>query len=262
MYIVYKGKVKLINSQEELLSEMITGSETCTLSDFRQYANSLAFDVISNGKYKSILDQGYTARKPWAVNMHDARDMVLQTKFNIVSLVEDLPIDKYHNVVIAATCVMHNNQPPTTRENGAQNCYITNEIINNAINLTACNFHSKKRISNLLQTRTGKHLTDITASGKICVSENFQYFFTLLWYVSKLDMVIKQYTKMWLAKIAQSHAKTPLPSVASLCKKFLVDNGNVDKLYNLFDAAHSHVTQSICELKDAKMEVVPFKKFI
>jgi len=80
----------------------------------------------------------------------------------------------------------------------------------------------------------------------------YKHFFVLLWYVSKLDHVIKSYTKMWL--LDHSAQEGNAVSVAALCQSFCNKNKEVDMLHQLFDHAVTHIHKSVSHLHASAAE--------
>jgi hypothetical protein len=222
---------------ELLFSDLMTSGDV-----FRQYAYFVSLDVISDGKYKTILQQGCVSKQVWAIKMQNGIDSVNTTRKAIIDKLFLLKNTRHNDVLTAVICVMNSNNPPSTIESSQQTCFITKEFVNESINVTSCNFHSKKRISNQLFINMGKHLNEVSTNSKIYISERFQHFFMMVWYMTKLDYLIKSHAKWWLIHKTKTD---PIDTVATLCNEFCQDDDDIDKFYQLFENAVAHITNSM-----------------
>jgi hypothetical protein len=129
-------------------------ADAVTLEQFKRYVCTHAFDVFSGGKYKEILQKAVCKNDVWAKEMVRSRDAVEDVRREILTQLGEIDTDMHSGVFTAVTCALHSNLPPISPEQSQHRCIITNCIDAPVVNLVNCNFHTKKRVSGMLQ----KHL--------------------------------------------------------------------------------------------------------
>jgi hypothetical protein len=76
------------------------------------------------------------------------------------------------------------------------------------------------------------------------VHPRFSHFFVMLWYVGKIDHVIRNYTRCWLENNRfDNDLKTK--SIQSICVEFSMQNELIESLFALFCHGYKHVMASI-----------------
>ena len=213
----------------------------CSYEEFSQYIKYVAFDVISSGKYKCVVQQANNAQQKWALDMTAARLKIIQCRSGIVELLNQLDHERYGNLCVPILYVMHNNAPPTTIEYSEQKCFISGNVSHANINLSNHNFHTRKRITQQLKNVANISLSDAEQDSKIYINSQFSYFFQLVWFIAKLDHIIKTHTRDWLHKRKDMGCLT----VAQLCAKFSENDGDFKKMHILYHSAITHITESI-----------------
>jgi hypothetical protein len=214
----------------------------CTQQQFICYIRYVALDTISNGKYRKIVQQAANEKKEWALEMLAAKQSVHIMRTTIVALLLSVNEAHLHNIYIPIICVLYNNSPPIHTDHTKQQCYITGKTTHSNINITCSNFHSKRRISTQLSQKTGKTLVDLTHNSKIFINTQFKDFFLMVWYVTKMDNIIKVYTRHWIL----NNKNEKLQSMASICNSFLQNTNSIWlKMYTLLMHSKDHVHTSI-----------------
>ena len=79
-------------------------------------------------------------------------------------------------------------------------------------------------------------------SHDITVHPRFAHFFLMLWFVCKIEHVIRNSTRCWLDSILQLDETV---SVSSLCNQFVLQKGLIEKTHIAFLHGLSHVTLSL-----------------
>jgi hypothetical protein len=72
------------------------------------------------------------------------------------------------------------------------------------------------------------------------------HFFTMLWYVHKIEHVIRNYTRWWLEQRTESDE-----NIEQLCLEFSRDEVLFSEMCAIFNHCISHVALSIREYQDA-----------
>ena len=73
----------------------------------------------------------------------------------------------------------------------------------------------------------------------VVVHPRFRYFFTMLYYVHRLDHVVRSMTKSWL------ETQDPELTMAQLTEAFAAQTDFIEKLYDCFVTGSRHVTESL-----------------
>lgn len=143
-----------------------------TSSDFTAFFKYKTFDVLTNGKYKRFLTFSKEKGDSWAVDLYNRQNKVQQC---IKQVHMKIHLISKTAVGIACKNVTNCAQPPVKISMGFSTCCITG-------------FTSDKCL-------------DLSKSGKknqeIHIHPTFAYFFLFLWYICKLEYVIRACSKNW-----------------------------------------------------------------
>ena len=79
-----------------------------------------------------------------------------------------------------------------------------------------------------------------TGNPKLLIHPSLFHFFTMVWYVQKMEHIIRNYTQWWLEQ--QNESGT---NIEQLCIDFALDDALFSNMHHIFNHAVSHVTKSI-----------------
>jgi hypothetical protein len=184
---------------------------------FRDYIHCKAFDVISgDGSYRRYLYQCVENQDGWAIRMHDSVSRVTAHVRDFQNLVERVrqlptPLAKVCTEVVTA---MH---APTRMVPKLSVCCITGAHCVDCIDVSRA---TKSELPVLVHPR-------------------FQYFFLMLYYVHRLEHVVRSFAKSWLEN--QNSDAT----MAELTKLFISQHELIQKMHQVFVEGFRHVTDSL-----------------
>lgn len=188
--------------------------------DFIGFMLSKAYDVLSNGQFKRHLVQCKERGDSWAVTMHGQQVRILHACRMIQSQIAKLS-ESPSTQQWAQICkdVVGSAQPPVKVFTGIKKCSITGEDLEYSIDLT----------------RSCRNAREVH------VHLRFWHFFVLLWYVSKIEYIIRSCTKHWLDGV-----KDNKEDYTALCERFQLDNEALStKMGQLFQKGYEYVENSI-----------------
>lgn len=210
--------------------------DTDDQEDFVGFMLSKAYDVLSEGHFKKHLIQCRDRGDAWAVRMHTQQTRVAQVCRRIqtrIGAMHDTP----QQAEWAAICrdVMASAQPPIRVFTGFSRCSITGESLDYSIDLT----------------RAGKN------NKSVFVHLRFWHWFIYLWFVAKIEYIIRSCTKQWIEAIQDSPLRKDF---TALCERFRTENESlVQQMACLFRKARDFVTASI-DLYQTQFDVQPVLK--
>ena len=186
-------------------------------SEFFDYVQCKAFDVISgDGSYRRYLYQCVDKQDEWAVRMHSNVAKVSNHIREIQVLVDrvrnmNTPLSKVCTEVVTA---MH---APVRTVSNLSVCCITGSHAQGCIDVS----------------RATK------SENPVLVHPRFHYFFMMLYYVHRLEHVVRSFTKSWLER--QDSELT----MAELTKLFNLQEDVFQKMFQSFTEGSSHIVQSL-----------------
>jgi len=186
-------------------------------SVFKDYVICKAFDVISgDGSYRRYLYQCVDAQDEWAVRMHANVAKVTQQVRETQALCErvkalETPVSRVCAEVVTA---MH---APARVVKKLSVCYITGAHVENCVDVS----------------RATKSETPVLIHPK------FHYFFMMLYFVHRLEHVVRSYTKCWLDSQDQN------ASMKELSDSFENQTETLRQLHQRYVEGHQHVIASI-----------------
>ena len=189
-----------------------------TYEDFLAYFQYKAFDVLSSGNYKRYITQCKENSDSWAIEMYVRQNKIQQ---NIKFLHVKLNSISQNKLGIACKSVMNSAQPPIRIFIGFSTCFITGVRAEKCLDLSK---NGKKNM-------------------EIHVHPKFAFFFLFVWYICKLEYVIRACTKHWIEvnnKQKSSSVNHPL------LDEFMLQNEVVCRgLYSVYEKAFSYVQTSL-----------------
>jgi len=186
-------------------------------SEFLDYIQCKAFDVISgDGSYRRYLYQCVDKQDEWAVRMHANVAKVGNHIREVQVLVErvrsmNTPLSKVCTEVVTA---MH---APVRIMPNLSVCCITGSHAQGCIDVS----------------RATK------SENPILVHPRFHYFFMMLYYVHRLEHVVRSFTKSWL------ELQDPEMTMADLTKQFSLQDEIFTKMFEIFIQGSAHIVESL-----------------
>jgi hypothetical protein len=197
-----------------------TTTTTITPTEFEDYLLCKSFDVISgDGSYKRYVFQCAENEEPWALRIHASVSRVTQSIRDLHTLVERVrgtasPLARVCTEVVTS---MH---APVRVVPGLSACCLTDTQSKGCIDVSRA-------------TKTDAPVT---------VHSKFHYFVLMLYYVHRLEHVIRSMTKSWLA---QQQDEADRLSMAQLTARFAEQRALVSDMHAAFVTGLSHVTESL-----------------
>ncbi len=197
--------------------------------DFESFFQYRAYDILSNGQYKKKLTQCKENGDFWALEMHTKQNKVHQIIKRIQGRVHVLgktPLG------MASKNVINCAQPPIRIFLGYSTCFITGLQSDKCLDLS----------------KNGKKIQDIH------IHPRFAFFFLFLWYICKLEYVIRACAKYW---VESGCGKDCVNDLDAYYEKYMCENKDLCKgLYDIFEKAMSYVQKSL-DLYDEEFLLQP-----
>ena len=187
------------------------------LHEFQDYVQCKAFDVISgDGSYRRYLYQCVDKQDEWAIRMHSNVAKVSNHVREIQALVDrvrglNTPISRVCTEVVTA---MH---APVRIVPGLAICSITGSHVQGCVDVS----------------RATK------SENPVLVHPRFHYFFLMLYFVHRLEHVIRSFTKCWLEQQDQDM------TMAELTKLFNSQDEIISQMFHTFVEGSKHIVLSL-----------------
>jgi len=197
--------------------------------DVAGFLLSKAYDVISDGNFKKHLIHCRDRGDAWAIAMHLQQARVVQAFKHLQGLIAEMAeVPQQREWALLCREVMASAQPPIKVFTGCSRCFLTGVELDYSIDLS----------------RAGKN------SREVYVDLRFWHFFVFLWYIAKIEYVVRSCTKQWLETADAA-------DTTACCETFRCDNEELlRQLAALFLRANSYVRQSV-ELFKKQFSVKP-----
>lgn len=234
---------------QRVISHFNSDNSQVSREDFGVYFYYKTFDVLTTGKYKRWLTTSKENGDAWALNVHTKQNKVQQSIRHVQSMIADIGKSKLGQ---ACKNVINCAQPPVRIFMGFSKCYIT-------------------------QVQSDKCL-DISKSGKknhdMHIHPKFAYFFLFLWYICKMDYVIRAWMKNWHEGLKSSDGNmSTMPMLvqpqmvkdildykdidhALLAHAILENNAICDNFFDVFERAYEYVCNTL-RLYDEEFREAP-----
>ena len=203
-----------MSSRQELTYEM-----------FKAFVCSRAYDIIGNGAYKTFLVKCRENNDTWALETHQHIIAVLEHIKSIVSTITQ--IRRYSASGLGMICkdVITNTNPPSHSGKVWNVCQI-----------------SGQHTGECVEVMRSQHKTLRT----IFVHAKYAPFLNLLWYVCKIEHVIRNFTRQWLQTIEAKERDNEL-SMSELCEMFSQEESTLKTYFDAFKYGSSFVYDSLSD---------------
>jgi hypothetical protein len=207
--------------------------------DFEAFFRFKSCDVLTNGNYKKYVTQCKENADAWAIDLYTKQNRVQQL---IKQLNNKLNMISKTKLGIACKHVSNCAQPPIKILIGFSKCFITGIQSDKCLDLSK---NGKKNV-------------------EIHIHPKFAYFFLFLWYICKLEYVIRACSKNWheaknkqKEKTARTKSKGTDQINDELFDQFMGENSTLCfSLFKVFEKALVYV-QSSLDLYDEEFTVKP-----
>ena len=92
-----------------------------------------------------------------------------------------------------------------------------------------------------------EHVPVMKNTVDILLHPRFSYFFLILWFIGKLDHVVRNYTRCWLDAETNSDKEDVERSVSELCEKFSKQDDVFESMCNVLNHGFKHICTSLDE---------------
>jgi len=205
------------------------------LETFTNFWLCKAFDVIGHGSYKPYVIKCKENHDEWAIKAHQACQKVAH---NIKIINAHLQrIHTLPNMQLSVLCkdVISNTTPPCATEKQWAVCHISGEHTSECVQLLRSG---------------GRHSETITIHKKI-----FD-FLKQLWFVMKLEHIIRSIVRMWLERNAK---QIQTKSIMEQCLLFQDTFKDIPKFHSFFTHAMSTITISLSTYIDHYIHSIPHR---
>ena len=194
-----------------------------TYEMFKSFVCTRAFDIIGNGAYKAYLVKCRENNDAWAVETHQHTIAVLEHIKSIVSTITQ--IRRYSASGLGMICkdVITNTTPPIHSGKVWNVCQISGQHTNDCV-----------------EVMRSQHKTIRT----IFVHIKYVPFFNLLWYVCKIEHIIRNFTRQWLQTTEEANNDNEL-SMSKLCEMFSQQDTTLRTYFDAFNYGSSFVYESL-----------------
>ena len=200
-----------------------------TREHFEDFFRARAYDLIGEGTFRRHLSARKDSGDAWAVKMssgiHSVTADVRMISSQIAHLCTSFPVlgDICKNVVLAAH--------PPIRIHGVQaKCALTQQLCSNCLCLPSG-----------------------TKNVTVYVHMRFCRFFVFLWFICKIEYIVRCYIRCWLQTQEINEQK---PSFQKLAEQIDLMSNVTQSLFDLFSTSYDHVVKSIAVLAQAQSEPV------
>jgi hypothetical protein len=169
-------------------------ADAITYEAFKAFFCSKAFDVIGNGSYRSFLVRCRDNNDEWALQTHRHISAVTERIRGVTVLLTQLRRGPTSGLGIACKHIITNTTPPSHSACTWNVCQISGQHSADCVELTR-----------------SQHKT----ACPVYVHIKYIRFLHLLWFVCKIEHVIRNYTRHWLRD-----SKHVDGSVAVMCTRF------------------------------------------
>jgi hypothetical protein len=217
------------------------GMEPVTLDAFTHFFLSRAYDIISEGRYKKHFISGKDLGDTWAISMQASIVSVVNRVKGITTLIKNTDEFTCKNLRMVCYEVISSQLPPNGIYTEAGTCAIT-KVLPSPLppsRRSGSNLNVSQSRSNVCISLNGN--TKATSStGHLLIHPTLLHFFTMVWFVHKLEHVIRNYTRWWLEQ-----RTTTGENIEQLCTEFSLNQDLIENMYTIFNHALSHIQLSI-----------------
>ena len=204
----------------------ILSSCQLTQSEFHDFVCARSFDVFSGGMYRKFLVQSRLAKEAWAFNVQSSICKVQKLSkmmvcvVNSVKMAEQAAGQQQNNLGVVLSACLNSSTPPVSRqvnavrqvlarcgtaspcsvETGVVRCSITGSPLEDQCIEVRAASKAPASASAPIATKepSANHLLP-----PVVVHQDFEHFFNMLWFCSKIEHVVRHTGKCWMEDFHQ-----------------------------------------------------------
>jgi hypothetical protein len=181
--------------------------------------------VFGAGRYRKHFIVGKDVGDMWAMSMQESIAAVLLRVKHIGAMIRSTENVTCKNLKIICSEVTASQLPPNAVCVESGICAVTRSKSSVCINLGG-------------QTRAA-------SSTNLLIHPSLFHFFVMVWFVHKIEHVIRNYTRWWLEQMTDKGE-----NIEQLCHEFSADTTLFTQLHTIFNHAVSHIEQSVEEYQE------------
>lgn len=217
------------------------------LRQFSVFFCAKAFDIISDNRYRKHTVRCKELGDTWAVEVQESVVSVMSCVREIHQAIERLQNCRHANILRLCRDVLNNSTPPIRTRDGWCTCSITGIRAERCIEVfkpssrsggKACNSSTSWRTPGTATPKNHAHASGAPGRDSI-IHPKFGHFALMLWYVCKIEHIVRNFTRCWLE---DQPCDQP---VSSLCKAFESNTDVFQRCHAVFLHAYHHVVRSI-----------------
>lgn len=198
-------------------TETICKSMPVEENDFRNFFLARGYDVISEGRFKRHLMHSREIGDRWAMETQKSIGEIGSRVKHMHEKIRELDAAPCPPVKHVCEMIIAMPLPPNLKEGVTGSCAI-----------------SKVFSSNNIVIQKKKHDND-----RLIVNRHYAHFLIMLWVASKIEYIIRNYTRWWLEKQDENM------DINELCNVFANEHEVMEKLRVTFNHAISHICKSV-----------------
>lgn len=241
----------------------LSAGNDITLRQFTDFCCAKAFDIISDNRYRKFLVRSRDMGDSWAISMQSSVAAVQGRIRKIQQLVAVLSEVQSHSLERVCKEVLGSMTPPVKVRDEWNVCCITGARSQGCIEvsrsqpdrswLTSCKLAAAAAPgpgpgpAEAAATHPGIGAAASACRGSggtdMAVHPRFGHFLLMLWFVCKIEHVVRNYTRCWLECRVSSQPRET--SVMSLCDEFSQQHAFLDRMHAIFSHGCDHVRRSL-----------------
>jgi len=207
------------------------GKDECipvTFTDFKEFLFTRAYDIITEGRFKKYFIKSKEASDRWALSTQQSISRVQNAIRGALGAINDVTDLPGHSIKKICDMVVGMQLPLTDVHHESGTCVITGMKSHNCINICP----------------------RVRGADKILINGNLKHFFSCVWFLSKLDYVIRNYTRCWIEERESSE------NIQHLCQEFSKRDEFLMAMFTVFEHSVTHIKTSISQYEeDCKMSM-------
>ena len=203
-----------------------------SLPQFQNFFYAKAFDIIGNNTFKKHLAKCKEANDAWAIEMCADINSVQSLLRDTQQIVQEAASSGVNKIFVISKDVMNSAQPPIKLYTGVVTCEITNQKCTQCLDFSKIqkNFRS------------------------LYIDARFSQFFLLLWYLNKIEYIIRSYVRHWLETNQATVKELNFRGVCDLIQTVFPEK--IQVMHKLFNLSYQHVSASLALLQQNQMHRV------
>jgi hypothetical protein len=215
---------------------------TCSVPTKCQFTDFIlvkSYDIISENQYRKYLVGCKENGDAWAINLQLSMSVLVASIKSVQTAVES--ISSQSNPKLKKICVevMSMADAPLSKLSTWGICHITGIRSEGCIEIGSnLNKSSMPRSKNRQLAKGDAQKTRLVT----VIHPKFGHFMLMLWYSSRMEHILRNYTRYWITEMNKEHSNIQL---GEMCTLFADKTKFFDELYKVYVEALQHVIGSI-----------------